>query len=296
MKDWEKDLYIFRCATAPRERKYLQEYIELYLAEKEEKYFEYFLHFYEPRLNNKIISIVQNYAMQGHFIDLKMVFVHGLYKALEKYDVLQNVPFLIFAKYYYEHEIHEYIRSMRHGLTVPNADEDKLLRKAMALYREYGETATEENIEKIAQQIDRSPKFTCELLMAGLRNTLFIPFYKIYCDEDSEETAEDVTSDNTCNPELELIRKEQSETVWGAYNDLDYDVKLMIADNLAFCPECHSIFEMKKDENGEPQKVRRKKKTYQEIAMLNELSEAETVRLTLQKGYAQMRKELKDKL
>jgi DNA-directed RNA polymerase specialized sigma subunit len=222
-----------------------------------------------------------------------MVFVHGLYKALEKYDLSQNVPFLYFAKYYYEHEIHEYIRSMRHGLTIPNADEDKMLRKAMALYREYGEVATQENIEKIAEQIDRSPKITCELITAGLRNTLFIPFYKEYCDEDSEETAEDVTSDNTFNPELELIRKEQSEAVWGAYNELDIGTQLMIADNLAFCPECHSIFEMKKDKNGEPVKVRRKKKTYKEIAMLNEMSEEESVRVSLERVYKYIRNNLK---
>ena len=292
MKKWEEDLYMFHCATAPKEKKALQEYIELYLTEKDERYFNYFLHFYEPRLNDKIYGIVHNYAMQGHFADLKMVFVHGLYKALEKYDLSQNVPFLYFVKYYYEYEIHEYIRSMRHGLTIPNADEDKMLRKAMALYREYGEVATQENIEKIAEQIDRSPKFTCELITAGLRNTLFIPFYKEYCDEDSEETAEDVTSDNTFNPELELIRKEQSEAVWGAYNDLDIGTQLMIADNLAFCPECHSIFEIQKDKNGEPVKVRRKKKTYKEIAMLNELSEEESVRVALQKGYEEMREKL----
>lgn len=296
MREWEKDLYIFRCATVPKERKTLQEYIELYLTENDEKYFEYFLHFYEPRINEKIFSAVQNYAMQGHFVDLKMVFVHGLYKALEKYDISQNVPFLIFAKYYYEHEIHEYIRSMRHGLTVPNNEEYKMLRKAMALYNEYGEKATEETIEKIAQQINRSPKFTCELLMAGLRNTLFIPFYKNYCDEEGEETLEDVTSDNTFNPEFEVIRNEQSEAVWSAYDNLDYDVQLMMADSLAFCPECHSIFEMQKNENGESERVRRKKKNYIEIALLNELAEPETVRLTLQKAYAKMREELKNSL
>ena len=292
MKKWEEDLYMFHCATAPRERETLQRYIELYVTEKDEKCFDYFLHFYEPRLNDKIYSIVHNYAMQGHFADLKMVITHGLYKALERYDLSQNVLFLYFAKYYYEHEIHEYIRSMRHGLTIPNSDEDKILRKAMGLYREYGEMATQENIEKIAEQIDRSPKFTCELISAGLRNTLFIPFYKEYCDEDSEETAEDVTSDNTFNPELELIRKEQSEAVWGAYNELDIGTQLMIADNLAFCPECHSIFEVKKDKNGEPVKVRRKKKTYKEIAMLNEMSEEESVRVALQKGYEEMRGKL----
>ena len=54
MKKWEEDLYMFHCATAPKEKKSLQEYIELYLTEKDERYFNYFLHFYEPRLNDKI--------------------------------------------------------------------------------------------------------------------------------------------------------------------------------------------------------------------------------------------------
>ena len=67
---------------------------------------------------------------------------------------------------------------------------------------------------------------------------------------------------------------------------------MMIADNLAFCPECHSIFEMQKDKNGEPVKVRRKKKSYVEIAMLNEFSEDETVRLRIEKGYEEMRGKL----
>lgn len=89
-----------------------------------------------------------------------------------------------------------------------------MLLKAMSLYREYDEMTTQEDIERIAEQIDRLPEFTCELITACLRNTLFIPFYKEYYDEDSEETAEDVISAPLFNSELELIRKEQSEAVW----------------------------------------------------------------------------------
>ena len=49
---------------------------------------------------------------------------------------------------------------------------------------------------------------------------------------------------------------------------------------------------MQKDKNGEPVKVRRKKKTYKEIAMLNEMSEEESVRIALQRGYEEMRGKL----
>ena len=52
---------------------------------------------------------------------------------------------------------------------------------------------------------------------------------------------------------------------------------------------------MQKAKNGEPVKVRRKKKTYKEIAMLNEMSEEESVRVKLEKGYVHMREELQNK-
>lgn len=64
-------------------------------------------------------------------------------------------------------------------------------------------------------------------------------------------------------------------------------MQLVTVDNLAFCFECHSIFEIQKDKNGEPVKVRRKKKIYKEIATLNEMSEEEGV--GIEKGYVVMR-------
>lgn len=77
----------------------------------------------------------------------------------------------------------------------------------MSLYREYDEMTTQEDIERIAEQIDRLPEFTCELITACLRNTLFIPFYKEYYDEDSEEMAEDVISTPSLILNLNLSEK-----------------------------------------------------------------------------------------
>lgn len=77
----------------------------------------------------------------------------------------------------------------------------------MSLYREYDEMTTQEDIERIAEQIDRLPEFTCELITACLRNTLFIPFYKEYYDEDSEEMAEDVISAPSLILNLNLSEK-----------------------------------------------------------------------------------------
>ena len=62
MKEWEKELYMYRLSPAPPKVNDLQEYIDLYLSEKDEKYFEWFLHYYEPILNTTAMGIVQRYA------------------------------------------------------------------------------------------------------------------------------------------------------------------------------------------------------------------------------------------
>ena len=49
MKEWQKELYIYRLSPAPPRKDDLQEYIDLYLAEKNETYLSWFLHYYEPR-------------------------------------------------------------------------------------------------------------------------------------------------------------------------------------------------------------------------------------------------------
>ena len=52
MKKWEEDLVQYKLFPAPPRRP-LNEYIRLYLDEKDEKYLEWFLHYFEPQLNTK---------------------------------------------------------------------------------------------------------------------------------------------------------------------------------------------------------------------------------------------------
>ena len=42
------------------------------------------------------MSIVQDYAMYGHFLDIKQAYVIGMLKALHDYDVSRGVPFIIY--------------------------------------------------------------------------------------------------------------------------------------------------------------------------------------------------------
>ncbi|MBS6440390.1 MAG: hypothetical protein KH365_06840 [Clostridiales bacterium] len=85
MRAWEKELYNYQLTPAPPKMP-AQEYIKKYLAEKDEKYFSWYLHYNEKFINEKVKGCVQEYAMQGHFMDLKSAYVFGLLQALQNYD------------------------------------------------------------------------------------------------------------------------------------------------------------------------------------------------------------------
>ena len=70
VKEWEKELYRYRLNPVP-EKKPLQAFIELYLETGDETHFAHFLHYYEPTLNDMAIGYVQDFAMPGHFADIK---------------------------------------------------------------------------------------------------------------------------------------------------------------------------------------------------------------------------------
>ena len=63
MKEWEKELVIYRLTPAPPKENDLQKYILNYFAQKEDKYISWFLHYYERTLNEKAMAIVQDYAI-----------------------------------------------------------------------------------------------------------------------------------------------------------------------------------------------------------------------------------------
>ena len=85
MKEWEKELHIYCLTPAPPKENDLQKYISNYLAQKEDKYISWFLHYYEHTLNEKAMAIVQDYAMYGHFLDIKQAYVIGMLNALQEW-------------------------------------------------------------------------------------------------------------------------------------------------------------------------------------------------------------------
>ena len=292
---WTDDLYLYRMKPAPPKLDSFQEYIALYCTERDEKYLAWFFHYYEPRLNTIIIQTVQETAMQGHFADLKQAYVFGIYKALQKYDISAGVPFLIFKEFFVKNEIDAYISTMRQGYSVHSVDEYRTLKKAMALYAKYECKFDEETLTKIAAEIGKSIKDTKEMIRSGIDSTHYTDFYRRYADEDGESTAEDVTIDDTSNPERLFFKQWQMDALFGAYESLDYRERMMVADHLGFCPECYEIYELGSDENGNPVKLLRKGKAYIDLAVEHTLSSPDTAFRTVNGAYEKMRRELTKK-
>lgn len=241
MKAWEKELYNYQLTPAPPKMP-PQEYIEKYLAEKDEKYFSWYLHYNEKYINEKVKGYVQEYAMQGHFMDMKSAYIFGLLQAFQNYDPEKGASFNSFQAYYTKNAIDDYIRTMCTGYTIPSGDEYALLRKAMALYAKYGYKSDDATINKIALEIGRKLKTTKQMIVGGVRNMMFTEFYRQYADVDGEKGAEDVTVDSTTEPSQMFYHERRLKILYEAFDDLEYRERSIVAEHLGFCENCWSPY------------------------------------------------------
>mgnify|MGYP004732511881 FL=1 len=276
VKEWEKELYIYRLSPAPPKKDDFQEYIDLYFAENDEKYLMWFLHYYEPVLNDTVTDIVQRYAMYGHFADIKQECVSGIYKALKSYNKSKDGQFITYKVRIMWNEVHNYIRTMRTGFSGSSQTTYRNLRKIMHLYYRYG--SSNEAISKITEEVKRSEQYVSEIITAGLESTNIVDFYRKYADED-DDTQDDVTTDYTTEPLGILMRIELHKLLKEAFAKLGYREREMIYSHLGLCPECL--------------RFTKKSKTYQEIAVENELTSAQAAENEVNRAYEKLRKYIK---
>ena len=295
MNDWEKDLHIYRLDPAPPKYENYQEYFDKYFSERDEKYISWFLHYYEKELNTKARGFVNEYAMYGHFVDLKQAFVMGMMEALQRYDISLGVPFLNYKKFYAMNAVHTYIRTMRTGYTVQSSYADKQLREVMWQYAEHGYQYDDETIAVIATETGISTKNVEEILMGGLLNMNMTDFYRQYGDEDSEESLEEVVADGTSQTEELYLRIEQAEKVMSTFESLNYRERAIVADHLGFCRDCyatHYYDEEDLDGDGKPKRKVRRKVPFIELAVEHGLASPDTADRTYRRALEKMRKAL----
>ncbi len=295
MNDWEKDLHIYRLDPAPPKYENYQDYFDLYFAKKDEKYLAWFLHYYEKELNTKARGFVNEYAMYGHFVDIKQAFVTGMMEALQRYDISLGVPFLTYKKFYAMNAVHTYIRTMRTGYTVQSSYADENLRKVMLKFAEHEYRYDEETIAAIAGETKISPKNVEEILQGGLLNMSMTDFYRHYGDEDSEESMEEVAADGTSQTEELYLRIEKAEKVMSTYELLNYRERAIVADHLGFCRDCYATYYYDRadlDADGKPKRKARRKVPFIELAVEHGLASPDTADKTYRRALQKMRSKL----
>lgn len=296
MKEWEKELEIYRLTPAPPKENDIQRYILNYFAEKDDKYIAWFLHYYEKTINDKAFSIVQDYAMYGHFIDIKQAYVIGLLKALQEYDPNRNVPFIVYKEYSAMRDVHEYIRTMRTGFTVQSNDEYLRLRKVMRLFREYGGKANDDTIKKVADNIGISTEDAAEIIRCGMQNMQFMDYYRQYADEDSEESREEVAHDSSAEPDKIYLKLQRAEAVMAEFEKLNFRERAMVAAHLGFCMDCYATHYYDNedlDEDGKPTRKPFPKEAFIDIAIDHGLASPDTADKTYRRALDKMKAELK---
>ena len=254
----------------------LQDYIDRYIETGDDAFLTCFLHAYESTLNAKAKSFQQQYAMSGHFVDLKDAYVLGLLTALQSYKK-EKGPFAPYAEYEGERGMHEYIRTMRTGLSVPTDTEYYLLRKAMRLFSEYGQKMDEATIAAIAEAIHREPKTVREMIRSGIENMRVL---ELDSKTDDEDEPTEVGSLND-EPSALFFQAYQMDEVSEAFRKLTYREREIVSARLGFCPECFSTI----DKYGKP----RKKQTFEDLMLQFGLSSPATVEKSYQRALEKMR-------
>ena len=272
-----KDLYMYRI-TPPPPKWDLQEYIRLYVQTGNDKYFYWFLHYYEPQMNYLAKEYRKTYKMEEHFADIKQAMAYGLCKALVNYDISKS-PLFPYANRYMEREAHNYICTMRTGYSIQSEFEYARLRKAMAIYKDLGGEFTEETISQVAEQIGESYEKTKSIIEGGILTENYTDVQSN--DDDDEQTTDFLLPDSSLNPENISFKQELYDKLYEAYGSLEYTEKRMLAQHLGFCPECFSTRYTDKtdlDENGKPKEKPIKPLPYTDIATDHGFSDADTAK------------------
>ena len=216
-----------------------QEYIELYLAEKGDKYLLWYLHDREPMLNKLAQDACQRYGLPEHFVDIKQAAVCGILTALQKYDPSIGTPFAVYQRQYITDSIEDYIRTAQSGVITMTTDTYPVLRRIMTIYHQSGDDCSDDSVQRIADEVAMDAKSVRKYIAIGTLNERRVDFYRQY-DENGEETGEDVTVDTTSQPNKLYFRSVLYNALYEAFDRLTYREQRTVAKHLGFCDTCWS--------------------------------------------------------
>ena len=265
--------------------------IQRYFRTRNDRYLQGFLHYYEPTINRIVAGFLLRYAMSGHFADLKQEAALGILEAAERYDYSHKKSFQRYANRYIVNRLHDYTRRMRRGCTVETDYAYDKLRKIMALFYDLGGCNNAETIYRVATAMDMKLPDANGIIQAALLNMRCTEIYRDYSadDEESEDCREEITVSREPEPYEALMKQYRKEALLAAWNALNYREQQMLADRLAFCPDCFNVMERTGPSSFLIDCKVRDKQYYADIAVVHGLSSPETAQRICEAAIDKMR-------
>lgn len=239
---WEVER-IFQLDPEPPVQENLNEYIFKAVQSRELRWFSFFLHHYENRLNGRIRRFLLREGLDSYdperFLDYKMGCVLAMLDCLRGYDPAQGADFLTYAHHFIGNSL-LICRMQEEAGSFENVDEYKAVRRIAWLYNQSGQSE-QATIQKYAQKNGCTEETAAKFLALAKQNRSRVPFYQTIQDEDSEETGEDVSRDDHWDYAEILWNGIRAEAVREAFEKLNYREQTLLEKRNAICMTCGRV-------------------------------------------------------
>lgn len=165
-----ENLNMYKLSYEPAKLDDFNDYFIQYINTKESRYFNEFLHFYEPILNRKATEFIEyNHIEKYRLPDLKQIFVSLLWNELQKYTAEDKLPLLQIMKYKTHKAWLEYMRTDCGITNIQSKNAHKNLRKVASLYFKTKDTKPfDEIVKEISEQLHLSENTAIEYIETAL--------------------------------------------------------------------------------------------------------------------------------
>ena len=256
--------HVYQLTPPPPELYTVNEYIVAAQTWHDLRFFAFFLHHIEPRLNRRVTNFLLREGLDRYdperFLNYKQNCVLAMLECLESYDPYKGAEFLTYAHHAIGNALIQ-CRMMEESGTFSSLDEYKRVRGIAWLYNETGKSKGEV-VSEYAKKEGCSEETAEQYLTVARLNRSQVSLYVIAQDEDGEETGEDVTRDDSWDYAAILWNGTQAAAVQAAFEKLTYREQQLLEERNAICMTCGRVSPLSE------------RKSFEELAVMFEGSTA----------------------
>lgn len=235
--------HVYQLTPPPPELYTVNEYIVAAQTWHDLRFFAYFLHHIEPRLNGRVRNFLLREGLDKYnperFLDYKQSCVLAMLECLESYDPYKGAEFLTYAHHAIGNALIQ-CRMMEESGSFSSLDEYKRVRGIAWLYNETGKSKSEV-VSEYAKKEGCSEETAEQYLTVARLNRSQVSLYVTVQDGDGEETGEDVTRDDFWDYAAILWNGAQAAAVQAAFEKLTYREQRLLEERSAVCMTCGRV-------------------------------------------------------